>query len=85
MSGHDRARDGRTDSDEYVDLAERMHFVIGTPDQVREQLVAWQDEYGFDEIMCQLYAAGMSHADSMRSLELLGTEVMPRLLSGARA
>lgn len=71
--------DGRTDSDEYVDLAERMHFVIGTPDQVRDQLVAWQDEFGFDEIMCQLYAAGMDHADSLRSLELLGTEVMPRL------
>jgi alkanesulfonate monooxygenase SsuD/methylene tetrahydromethanopterin reductase-like flavin-dependent oxidoreductase (luciferase family) len=77
--------DGRTDSDEYVDLSERMHFVIGTPDQVRDQLVAWQSEYGFDEIMCQLYAAGMEHADSMRSLELLGTEVMPKLLAGARA
>ncbi len=71
--------DGRTDSEEYVDLAERMHFVIGTPDQVHEQLVAWREEFGFDEIMCQLYAAGMDHADSMRSLELLGTEVMPRL------
>jgi alkanesulfonate monooxygenase SsuD/methylene tetrahydromethanopterin reductase-like flavin-dependent oxidoreductase (luciferase family) len=77
--------DGRTDSDEYVDLAERMHFVIGTPEQVRNQLLAWKDEYGFDEIMCQLYAAGMEHTDSMRSLELLGTEVMPQLLAGARA
>ncbi|MFN8635451.1 MAG: LLM class flavin-dependent oxidoreductase [Chloroflexota bacterium] len=77
--------DGRTDSSEYVDLSERMHFAIGTPDQVRETLVGWQEEYGFDEIMCQLYAAGMDHADSMRSLELLGTEVMPTLLSGKKA
>lgn len=77
--------DGRTDSDEYVDLAERMHFVIGTPEQVVTQLQEWQTDYGFDEIMCQLYAAGMNHADSMRSLELLGTEVMPKLLSGGRA
>lgn len=76
--------DGRTDSAEYVDLAKRMHFVIGTPDRVREQLVAWQAEYGFDEIMCQLYAAGMRHEDSVRSLELLGREVMPALLAGAR-
>ena len=74
--------DGRTDTHEYVDLSQRMHFVIGTPDRVAEQLVAWQDEYGFDEIMCQLYAAGMRHEDSLRSLELLGQEVMPRLLTG---
>lgn len=71
--------DGRTDSAEYVDLADRMHFVIGTPEQVSETLLAWRDDFGFDEIMCQLYAAGMRHEDSLRSLELLGTEVLPRL------
>lgn len=79
------AWDGRIDSAEYVDLGQRMHFVIGTPDQVVEQLRDWQAEYGFDEIMCQLYAAGMRHEDSLRSLELLGTEVLPRLRSGAPA
>ena len=73
--------DGRTDSDEYVDLSQKMHFVIGTPDQVTAQLTEWQDWYGFDEIMCQLYAAGMTNADSLRSLNLLGSEVMPRLLT----
>lgn len=77
--------DGRFDSPEYVDLARRMHFVIGTPDQVIERLQEWQAEYGFDEIMCQLYAAGMRHDDSARSLELLGTEVLPKLRTGAPA
>lgn len=74
--------DGRTDSAEYADLSERMHFTIGTPDQVAAQLTAWQTDYGFDEIMCQLYAAGMRHEDSLRSLELLGTAVLPRLQTG---
>lgn len=77
--------DGRTDSAEYADLSERMHVVIGTPDTVSAQLRAWQEEYGFDEIMCQLYAAGMRHEDSLRSLELLGQEVKPRLQSGPTA
>src|SRR5699024_8148239 len=77
--------DGRTDSEEYADLSAKMHFVIGTPEQVTERLVQWQRDYGFDEIMCQLYAAGMEHADSVRSLELLASAVMPRLLDGARA
>jgi alkanesulfonate monooxygenase SsuD/methylene tetrahydromethanopterin reductase-like flavin-dependent oxidoreductase (luciferase family) len=72
--------DGRTDNKEYVELISRLNAVIGTPDQIVEQLVAWQQEYGFEEIMCQLYAAGMQHEDSLRSLELLGREVLPRLL-----
>jgi alkanesulfonate monooxygenase SsuD/methylene tetrahydromethanopterin reductase-like flavin-dependent oxidoreductase (luciferase family) len=75
--------DGRIDSAEYNALARRMNMVIGTPDQVSEQLLKWQAESGFDEIMCQVYAAGMRHADSLRSIELLGREVLRRLQSNA--
>jgi alkanesulfonate monooxygenase SsuD/methylene tetrahydromethanopterin reductase-like flavin-dependent oxidoreductase (luciferase family) len=71
--------DGRTDSAEYAALAQQMNMVIGTPDQVRGQLLAWQAETGFDEIMCQVYAAGTRHADALRSIELLGHEILPRL------
>lgn len=73
--------DGRTDSAEYDELARQMNAVIGTPDQVAEQLLAWQADSGFDEIMCQVYAAGMRHADSLRSIELLGREVLRRIQS----
>lgn len=73
--------DGRIDSAEYTALSRRLNAVIGTPEQVIEQLLAWQQESGFDEIMCQLYAAGMQHEDSLRSLQLLGREVLPRLQS----
>jgi alkanesulfonate monooxygenase SsuD/methylene tetrahydromethanopterin reductase-like flavin-dependent oxidoreductase (luciferase family) len=71
--------DGDTDSAEYSDLARRMNMVIGTPDQVSDQLLVWQAESGFDEIMCQVYAAGMRHADALRSIALLGRAVLPRL------
>jgi alkanesulfonate monooxygenase SsuD/methylene tetrahydromethanopterin reductase-like flavin-dependent oxidoreductase (luciferase family) len=71
--------DGRTDSAEYADLTRRMHFVIGTPDQVAAQVSTWQREYGFDELICQVYAAGMEHADTLRAIELLGREVLPQL------
>jgi alkanesulfonate monooxygenase SsuD/methylene tetrahydromethanopterin reductase-like flavin-dependent oxidoreductase (luciferase family) len=73
--------DGDTESAEYSDLARRMNMVIGTPDQVSEQLLNWQAQSGFDEIMCQVYAAGMRHADALRSIELLGRAVQPRLQS----
>jgi len=77
--------DGRTDTAEYAALSERMHFLIGTPDQVAERLTQWQREYGFDEIICQLYAAGMRHEDSLHAIELLGRTVLPPLQSGEPA
>ncbi|HEX5689714.1 MAG TPA: LLM class flavin-dependent oxidoreductase [Roseiflexaceae bacterium] len=77
------AWDGNTESAEYVDLARRMNMVIGTPDQVSERLLAWQAESGFDEIMCQVYAAGMRHADALRSIALLGRVVLPQLQARA--
>ena len=70
--------DGRTDNADYADLTRRMHFVIGRPDQVAAQLTTWQHEYGFDELICQVYAAGIEHADALRAIELLGREVLPR-------
>ena len=71
--------DGHVDSAAYRNLLKRLNAVIGTPEQVIEQLQLWQQETRFDEIMCQLYAAGMEHQDSLRSLTLLGQEVIPRL------
>jgi hypothetical protein len=32
-------------------------------------------------MMCQVYAAGMRHEDSLRSIRLLGREVLPHLQS----
>lgn len=71
--------DGRTDTHEYVDLISRLNATVGTPDQIIAQLLQWQQETPFEEIMCQVYAAGMRHEDSLRSLRLLGSEVTPRL------
>jgi alkanesulfonate monooxygenase SsuD/methylene tetrahydromethanopterin reductase-like flavin-dependent oxidoreductase (luciferase family) len=73
------AWDGRADGAEYLDLMRRMNMIVGTPDRVVEQLAAWRREYGFDELICQVHAAGMEHADSLRAIELLGREVMPRV------
>jgi alkanesulfonate monooxygenase SsuD/methylene tetrahydromethanopterin reductase-like flavin-dependent oxidoreductase (luciferase family) len=71
--------DWRTDSAEYAGLLQRMNMLIGTPSQVREQLTLWQAEHAFDEIICQTYAAGRRHEHALRSIELLGCEVLPQL------
>lgn len=72
------AWNGRADTPEYRDLLDRLNAVIGTPNQVAAQLAAWRDTFGCDEMMCQMYAAGMEHHHALRSIELLTREVMPR-------
>ena len=75
--------DQRTDSAGYVALKQRMNMVIGTPTQIVQQLTAWQAEYGCDEIICQTFAAGIDHEHALRSIELLGSEVLPELQSSS--
>ncbi|SFU36215.1 LLM class flavin-dependent oxidoreductase [Alicyclobacillus macrosporangiidus] len=72
--------DGRTGTREYRDLMQQMNMVIGSPDEVVAQLNAWRDEFGFDEIICQVHAAGSDHAASLEAIELLAREVMPHFL-----
>ncbi|OUM90310.1 MAG: hypothetical protein BAA01_15750 [Bacillus thermozeamaize] len=71
--------DGRTGTREYRELMKQMNMIIGSPENVIEQLLEWQDEFGFDEIICQVHAAGSDHGASLQAIELLAREVMPRL------
>lgn len=71
--------DGSTVSLEYTRLLKRMNMLIGTPVQIANQLTALQAEFGFDEILCQTFARGIQHEDALRSIELLGCEVLPHL------
>lgn len=71
--------DGRTDTREYAELVQRLNACIGTPEQIIAQVQRWQQETPFDELMCQVYAAGMRHEDALRSIQLLEQEVLPRL------
>jgi alkanesulfonate monooxygenase SsuD/methylene tetrahydromethanopterin reductase-like flavin-dependent oxidoreductase (luciferase family) len=77
--------DGHIGTGEYRELLTRLNAVVGTPEQVIHQLRAWQQETPFDEIMCQVYAAGMTHEHALRALTLLAHEVFPVLLSASQA
>jgi alkanesulfonate monooxygenase SsuD/methylene tetrahydromethanopterin reductase-like flavin-dependent oxidoreductase (luciferase family) len=54
-------------------------FVIGSPDDVIEQLQAYSEEFGVDHIICGLASGGPPHAQVMKQLKLLATEVIPAL------
>lgn len=53
------------------------HLLVGTPEEVAEKIVAQHAIFGNDRYLLQMDVGGVPHADLMRSIELLGTEVAP--------
>ena len=54
-------------------------FIIGTPEDCVEALLAHHDAIGFRDFCFRLHYPGMPHAQVMRSLELFAERVLPRL------
>lgn len=72
--------DGQTSGSEYQGICDHLKFIAGTPDEVEAQIRLWAADLGFDEVMCQMYAAGTRCEDALRSMELFAREVMPRFV-----
>ncbi|MBV1687842.1 LLM class flavin-dependent oxidoreductase [Novosphingobium sp. G106] len=52
--------------------------IVGTPDEVLEKLMRYE-EAGVDQLLCYLNFGYLPHEAVMRSIELLGTKVIPEL------
>jgi alkanesulfonate monooxygenase SsuD/methylene tetrahydromethanopterin reductase-like flavin-dependent oxidoreductase (luciferase family) len=63
----------------YEELQESYHRVVGSPQTVLEKLSYMHERLGFGSLLLEAQAGAMSHKDTMRSLELLGREVIPHL------
>lgn len=55
-------------------------FLLGSPDEIVDQLGALQADLGMTQFMFKSHWQGTSHGDAMMQLERFGTEVMPQLL-----
>jgi probable LLM family oxidoreductase len=53
------------------------HLLVGSPQQVIEKILEQHEIFGHDRFLAQLSVGPMPHAELMRSIELLGTEVAP--------
>ncbi|MBT3536040.1 MAG: LLM class flavin-dependent oxidoreductase [Rhodospirillaceae bacterium] len=62
----------------YDDLAE-WGSAFGDPEQVADRIVTYAQEAGVNHWMAEMKFGGMSHEDTMRSMRLFATEVMPRV------
>ena len=64
------------DDSAFEDLA-RDRFVIGTPDEVAEQLVGQHRDVGMTHLAMRLAWPGSDPAEALDCIELLGSEVLP--------
>src|SRR4051795_4439628 len=53
------------------------HLLVGSPQEVAEKILEQYELFGNDRFLAQLSVGPMPHAELMRSIELLGTEVAP--------
>ncbi len=63
----------------YQELQDAYHLVVGSPQTVIDKLSHMRERLGFGSLLLEAQAGAMSHADTMRSLELLGRDVIPAL------
>lgn len=54
-------------------------FIIGSPDTVADRLVRLEEDVGVDCVLMGMHRPGIDDADVIRSIELTGEKVMPRV------
>ena len=59
-------------------FSEADMIIVGDPDQCFEKMVRYA-ELGVDQLICYVQFGYLPHESVMRTIELLGTEVIPRL------
>jgi alkanesulfonate monooxygenase SsuD/methylene tetrahydromethanopterin reductase-like flavin-dependent oxidoreductase (luciferase family) len=67
---------GRTWSDAFEELA-RDRFILGDPARVREEIARYRERLGVTSMMFRLQWPGMDQARVLRSIRLLGEQVLP--------
>jgi alkanesulfonate monooxygenase SsuD/methylene tetrahydromethanopterin reductase-like flavin-dependent oxidoreductase (luciferase family) len=54
-------------------------LVLGDPDTVAAKILLWREVLGIDRFMLHIGVGTLPHDQVVRSIELLGTEVAPRV------
>ncbi len=79
--GQDKALPGNESfSVPYQDLA-RDRFLLGAPDDVAQEMLRYRDELGVNYLIFRMQWPGMGLDQTLRQIELLGREVLPKVKS----
>ncbi len=68
-------RDGKFDPHQF---SEADMIIVGDPDQCLEKIMRYHG-LGVDQLICYVQFGHLSHESIMRTIELLGTEIVPKL------
>lgn len=71
----ERQLDGNFDVHEFHDAD---MIIVGDPDQCLEKMLRYE-ALGVDQLICYVQFGHLSHESIMRTIELLGTEIVPKL------
>jgi alkanesulfonate monooxygenase SsuD/methylene tetrahydromethanopterin reductase-like flavin-dependent oxidoreductase (luciferase family) len=63
----------------YQELQDANHLIVGSPETVIKKLRHIKDRLGIGALLLEAQAGQMSHQTTMRSIEILGREVIPAL------
>jgi alkanesulfonate monooxygenase SsuD/methylene tetrahydromethanopterin reductase-like flavin-dependent oxidoreductase (luciferase family) len=63
----------------------RDRFLIGDPDTVADELRRYERRLGVNFVVLRLQWAGMDHKRVIEAIQLMGTEVIPRLKVSAHS
>jgi alkanesulfonate monooxygenase SsuD/methylene tetrahydromethanopterin reductase-like flavin-dependent oxidoreductase (luciferase family) len=55
----------------------RGALMVGSPQEVAEKILFQHEHFGHDRFMAQISVGSLPHAQVLRAIELLGTEVVP--------
>ena len=81
--GQDKALPGNESfSVPYQDLA-RDRFLLGSPEDVAQEMLRYQDELGVNYLIFRMQWPGMPQEQALRQIEIMGKEVLPRVKAAA--
>ncbi len=78
------AREGQAEAmenpsalDQQLEDLKEDRFIIGSPETVTDRLVNLYENVGLDCVLMGMHRPGIPHSDLLRSIELVGEEVIP--------
>jgi len=63
----------------------RGALAVGSPEEVAEKILFEHELFGHDRFLAQVSVGSLPHEQALRAIELLGTEVAPRVRAGLGA
>ena len=82
--GQDKAMpDGDNDLDQAFEDLQRDRFLIGSPDDVAEQVIKLNKRTGANHIIASMQWPGMAQNQTLDAMHLLAEEVFPKVRQGA--